>query len=135
MSASEEFHIFRLKIGRKDTLPHVDGNLVCCPEAPAVKFIGIGSDGTVIDRLVDIDKLALTATLEDIASELFGPKVCHAEFLSHLTLQSLGNALAEFDMASGGRIPTPRLDVLPRRTLLQIQFTCAVEQMQMNNWM
>lgn len=135
MSASEEFHVFRFEIGRKDTLTHVGGNLICCPEAPAVKLIGIGSDGTVIDSLVDIDKLALTIALEDIASEAFRLEVRHAEFFADFTCQSLSNILAESDMPAGSRIPSPRLYILPCRTLLQIKLAGTVEQMKMNDGM
>ncbi len=133
MSASEELLVFRFKIGREDTLPHVGGYLVRCPKAPAIKLIGIWSDWAVIDSLVDIDELTLTVTLEDIASEAFRLKVHHAEFFADLTCQSLGDILAESDMAAGGRIPATRLYVLPRRTLLQIKLAGTVEEVKMDD--
>ena len=59
--------------------------------------------------------------------------VGHSQLLSHLSAKRYFYALAQVDMSSTCRVPFVGLDVLPGRTMLQVEFSPAVKYMQMHH--
>ena len=124
-----------LQVGGEDVLTDGFTDLLHSPETATVKLVGRRAHGTVVDSLVNIDKLTLPLAVEYILPDRLRLEVQNTEFLTHLTLQGLLGRLAVVDMSANGSVPLARLDILPRRTLLEIDLTTGIEHMQMDDGM
>ena len=65
-SLSEKSLEFAFEIRREYALAYGSADLLDTPEATSIKLWGRGTDGTVVNRLVDINELTLSEALEDI---------------------------------------------------------------------
>ncbi len=135
ISLQEEALEFAFKVGGEDVLTDGFTDLLHSPETATVKLVGRRAHGTVVDSLVNIDKLTLPLAVEYILPDRLRLEVQNTEFLTHLTLQGLLGRLAVVDMSANGSVPLARLDILPRRTLLEIDLTTGIEHMQMDDGM
>lgn len=62
-------------------------------------------------------------------------EIRHADLLAHLAPQGNERLFPPIHMAAYGRIPPSGLDILPRRTFLQVKLPTGVEQMEVHHRM
>ena len=69
-------------------------DLLAGPESAAVKFIGTGVDGAVIDGFEDVDQFFLYFAFKDVVAHRGRIRYADAKFFHHLTAECLLNGLA-----------------------------------------
>lgn len=117
----------------EETLANLRTDLFRGEEPTTVEFVLGRMNLAIIGATVDIDQFAFALASEDIMVDFLRLEIGDAEFFANLTVEGLGDVLAQVYMSAAGRIPFVGLDILPCRTMLEIEFTTAVEQMEMND--
>ena len=108
-------------------------DLIHRPETSAIQFLGRRTDEPVVGAAEDIYQFTLPRALEDIFAKELGCEVRDAQFLPHLAQQRSAGRLAVIYVPSDGGVPLPGLDILPYGSFLQIDVTCRVEHVQVND--
>lgn len=116
-------------------MAYIVGDVLGSPETAAIELAERGEDGTVVDGFMHIDELALTLSLEDVAAQKKWLETGDAELLGNLAAERVGNAFAKVYMTAYGGVPAPGLNIFPHGTLLEVDFSMAVEDMEMDNGM
>ena len=102
------------------------------PETSAICF-RTGMYVPVVGATVGEDQFTFAVGFKYIVGETFGSEAGEAEFFFRFAAQGHLHAFAQVHVSSYGRVPSPRLDVFPLRTLLQVKFAPAVEHMQVHH--
>jgi hypothetical protein len=108
------------------------------PERPETAFrhlVMVRVKFKIADSGKDVDQLALDLRLEHIRGQGHRIEVVETEFLPCLAEEGFEYAFTIADMTAYGSVPVSRKQVLGHGTLLQVQLTVAVEDMQMDDRM
>ena len=124
------FYLYELllKIGCKHPFADNIVHLADSPEASAVEFLA-RLHLTIVYSHIYIYQFLLTFALELVFHyELWG-KTGYSQLLTHFATERISDTLSIIDVPANCSIPFTGLYIFPQRTLLQIDFPCAVEEM------
>ena len=124
----EILFVFILEVRGENILSHIVEDFLSAPKSAASQFLLAWFHLPIVNTAVYIHQFLLSLALEDVMSHGDRFEIGNAQLLPHLSMQGLLHTFSQVDMSTARRVPLVGLDILPSRTVLEIQVALIIKK-------